>query len=248
VDALHCIYKWAGSTEHLNLILAVSTVILAILAVAIAFLTLSYMRGRDLEVDTRSGWIEIHKAMINLRVQRAFVMLQLGALGGGENVKGYTLASAQLRAQLDRLNDDPLVVAIAEFLDNNILATQWQTPQFEKEFDAFVHKVAFKARPDAIDKGERMSDTPLRDRLRDLNTKAYYLLVALSFVYGTSSGSRRLKAALTLTALVAVVPVQDYIEKVSSLEWVRRFKILGLILALACTLWWVWTVTPATAK
>jgi hypothetical protein len=145
MGTLYCIYKWAGTTEHLTLSIAGLTVLLAILAVVVALQTLSYMRGRDFEVDTRSGWIEIHKAMINLRVHRSLIMLQGGAYSsagsnaGEERIRDYTLASAQLRAQLDRLNDDPLVVAIAEFLDSNILAAQWQTLQFEKGFDAFLH-------------------------------------------------------------------------------------------------------------
>jgi hypothetical protein len=115
------------------------------------------MRGRDLELDTRNGWIEIHKAMINLRVQRALVMLQNSALDayimtGSPNaaegpIRDYTLAAAQLRAQLDRLNDDPLIVAIADFLDRNILTAQWQTSEYETRFDAFVHSVAMKSRP-----------------------------------------------------------------------------------------------------
>jgi hypothetical protein len=93
-----------------------------------------------------------------------------------------------------------------------------------------------------------MSETALRDRLRDLNTKAYYLLVALSFVYGTSSGSRWLRAALALTAVVAVLPLQDYIKTAPMLELVRKFKIIGLGFALFCTLWWVFTATPASTK
>jgi hypothetical protein len=51
----------------------------------------------------------------------------------------------------------------------------------------------------------------VRERLRDLDTKAYYLLVALSFLYfgktGTHAASLALKLALTLTCIVAVIPV-----------------------------------------
>jgi hypothetical protein len=151
------------STEKLNLWLAAAATLLTAVAVVltgvalkVASKTLNYMRGRDLEVDTRTGWIEIHKAMVNLRVQRSFVMLAQSAMGaylaGGPNqaeerIRSYTLAAAQLRGQLDRLNDDPLVVEVAEFLDENISTTQWQTAEYEKAFDAFVHKVAFKSRP-----------------------------------------------------------------------------------------------------
>ena len=81
---------------------------------------------------------------------------------------------------------------------------------------------------------------PIRDRIRDLNTKGYYLLVALSFIYRASVRSPLLKLAFTLTALATVVPVQDYIESAPWLERIRLSKVIGLILALACTLWWMW--------
>ena len=90
------------------------------------------------------------------------------------------------------------------------------------------------------------SDTELlRNRLRDLNTKSYYLLVALSFIYGTSTGSYWLKSALALTALAAVPPVQDYVTSMRGLERIRKFKIGFLYAALFCTLWWIASATPA---
>jgi hypothetical protein len=143
------------STENLNLLLATVTVVLAILAVVVAIQTLRYMRGRDLEVDTRNGWIEIHKAMVNLRVQRAFVMSQRGAMGAygpgpnqfEERKRDYDLATAQLRGQLDRLNDDPLILKLAAFLDDNKQMEQWQTDEYDKKFDAFAQSVAMKSRP-----------------------------------------------------------------------------------------------------
>lgn len=143
------------STENLNLLLAALTVLLAVFATAVALQTLTYMRRRDLELDTRNGWIEIHKAMVNLRVRRELVMLPAkmdvlnssGAWNTGSLVSDYTLASAQLRGQLDRLNDDPLIVELAAFLEANIATAQWQTPQYQTEFDSFAHKVAMKSRP-----------------------------------------------------------------------------------------------------
>jgi len=64
----------------------------------------------------------------------------------------------------------------------------------------------------------------IRERLKDLNTKAYYLLVALSFLYykRADAAATSLKVALTLTALVAVAPVQDWVESDRKLEWIRR--------------------------
>jgi hypothetical protein len=91
-----------------------------------------------------------------------------------------------------------------------------------------------------------MTDTvPIRERLKDLNTKAYYLLVALSFIYRTSSGSWSLKCALTLTALVAVLPVQDYVKSTSWLECIRALKVLGLAASLFFALFWIWTARAA---
>jgi hypothetical protein len=131
-------------------------VMLGARAYQVSKITLAYMRGRDLEVDTRTGWIEIHKAMVNLRVQRTLVMLQRGAMGAysssapnpfEERVRDYVLATAQLRGQLDRLNDDPLILELAKFLDDNKLMDQWQMDEYEKQFDAFAQSVAMKSRP-----------------------------------------------------------------------------------------------------
>jgi|SRR5579863_3513758 len=87
----------------------------------------------------------------------------------------------------------------------------------------------------------------IRGRLKDLNTKAYYLLVALSFIYRTSSGSSLLKWAFTLTAVVAVLPVQDYVPS-AFLSCIRLLKVIGLLAALICALFWIWTAagSPAT--
>jgi hypothetical protein len=94
------------TTENLNLCLAGAAIGLTFLAFVVALKTLDYMRNRDLEMDTRSGWIEIHKAMINLRVQREFILLpnKMAAVGvpapisAASSIKDYTLAAAQLRA------------------------------------------------------------------------------------------------------------------------------------------------------
>jgi hypothetical protein len=148
--------------DVLTLLFAGLSVLFAALAVLFGYLawrigkfTLTYMQGRDLELDTRNGWIAIHKAMINLRVQREFIMAPgrwalLGIpapINSEDGIKDYTLAAAQLRGQLDRLNDDPVIVNLAEFLDANILTAQWQTEKFQQDFDAFVHDVALKSRP-----------------------------------------------------------------------------------------------------
>jgi hypothetical protein len=89
-----------------------------------------------------------------------------------------------------------------------------------------------------------MADTvallPIRERIKDLNTKGYYLLVALSFVYSTDSGSRLLKSAFTLTAVAAVFPVQDYITSAAWLERLRALKVIFLGAALVLIVFWIW--------
>ena len=85
----------------------------------------------------------------------------------------------------------------------------------------------------------------IRERIRDLNTKAYYLLVALSFIYRTSFESHSLKWAFTLTALAAVLPVQDYVKSRFLLECFRALKAIALTIALVCAIFWIWTA-PAT--
>jgi len=155
-----CLLKWFGSwllsKDGLTVLFAGLAVLFGALAFVISLITLTYMRGRDLEVDTRNGWIEIHKAMVNLRVQRMLVMLpaaMMAAFGvtapvnSADSIKDYTLGAAQLRGQLDRLNDDPLVVEIGNFLDANKATTDWQTAKYETDFDAFAKRVAAKSRP-----------------------------------------------------------------------------------------------------
>jgi hypothetical protein len=157
---LHCFAKWIN-TERLNILLAALNILLAALTLFMAWVafklsrrTLTYMKERDFELDTRNGWIEIHKAMVNLRTLGALVRFpsSLGSysqsMGHADAVvENYTLARSQLLGQLDRLNDDPLLDQISEFLKANLLTQDWQTDRFEKRFDTFAQQVALKSRP-----------------------------------------------------------------------------------------------------
>lgn len=89
---------------------------------------------------------------------------------------------------------------------------------------------------------------PIRDRLTQLNTKAYYLLVALSFLYRPEP-VLAYKLAITFTAVVAVLPVQDYFY--TSGLWLGRLRVLKVILltaALFCTIWWIWHIPSAFSR
>ena len=87
---------------------------------------------------------------------------------------------------------------------------------------------------------------PIRERIKNLNTKLYCLLVALSFVYRTDSGSRLLKSAFTLTAIAAVLPIQDYIKSALWLEGFRTLKVIFLGVALVLTVFWIWEAGATT--
>ena len=85
----------------------------------------------------------------------------------------------------------------------------------------------------------------VKKRLGDLNTKAYYLLVALSFLcfHRSAPGggiSLSLKLALTLTSIAAVLPLQDFAKKLAWLRFAQWFKVSLLFAALICTLLWIW--------
>jgi hypothetical protein len=89
--------------------------------------------------------------------------------------------------------------------------------------------------------------TCVRKRLGDLDTKGYYLLVALSFIYRSGPEAWLLKLAFTLTALAVVAPVQDFTESDWWLRRMRDGKTLFLYGAMICALLWIWcshTGTP----
>lgn len=83
----------------------------------------------------------------------------------------------------------------------------------------------------------------VRKRLESLNTKAYYLLVAFSFLYFRQQTSPTVpfKLALTLTSVAAILPVQDFLsESDVALECARWAKVSLLFAALLFTVWWIW--------
>jgi len=93
---------------------------------------------------------------------------------------------------------------------------------------------------------ETVAQPSITERLKDLDTKAYYLLVALSFIYARAVGARPIKWAFILTVAVGIVPVQDYVKSRILLEVIRALKVLGLIAPSTFMLFWIWrTGTPS---
>ena len=86
----------------------------------------------------------------------------------------------------------------------------------------------------------------IRKRLGDLDTKGYYLLVALSFIYRSGPQAWLLKLAFTLTALAVVAPVQDFTESGWWLRRMRDGKTLFLYGAMICALFWIWRSQTGT--
>ena len=88
-----------------------------------------------------------------------------------------------------------------------------------------------------------MDTDTIRKRLGELNTKAYYLLVALSFLFAKnvmlSLKFPFLPLAIGLTAFVAVVPLQDYFESERALSRIRWLKVVLLSAAFLSTLLWL---------
>jgi hypothetical protein len=87
---------------------------------------------------------------------------------------------------------------------------------------------------------ETVPRASIRDRLGDLDTKGYYLLVALSFIYRSGSTSFLLKLAFSLTAAAVIPPIQDATESAFWLKRIRDTKIALLMGGLACALVWIW--------
>lgn len=84
----------------------------------------------------------------------------------------------------------------------------------------------------------------VKARLMALNTKGYYLLVALTFLYTKSeTPAFSLKAAVVLTITAAVPPLQDFwADSYAWLNAVRCFKAIFLWLAFFSTLFWAFCV------
>jgi hypothetical protein len=130
----------------------IGPVLIALLALFVAWQALSYARFRDRELDKRNEWIQIHKAIVNVRVYRSFAVSPLdtevwdipAALNESRSrVRDYVLAHSQLRAELERVGDDPLITKLAAFLDSD---NQWREPDFETTLDSLSQEVALKSR------------------------------------------------------------------------------------------------------
>lgn len=127
--------------------------IVAVLTLAVAIWTVLYMYSHDAKAD----WVEIHKAMMTVRVARNAGISKrsaMGAYGVGPNAfderkNEFETAVVQLRGQLARRDDEPLTANIRTLLDQNMQPSdpnKWLSDEFGKAFDKLAEEVAAKAR------------------------------------------------------------------------------------------------------
>ena len=125
------------------------TIEVTIVGLIVSWLQLRYMQRRDKELDIRNGWTETHKLMMNFRFKRELLNQQEFATypKSLEVVPAVSESLHQLKGQLDRMPDCPLVEQLADFLHTNWEADKWRSVDFEKPFDAYAKQVALLSRP-----------------------------------------------------------------------------------------------------
>ncbi|MGO8720961.1 MAG: hypothetical protein ACLQMO_17365 [Acidobacteriaceae bacterium] len=126
------------------------TIEVAVVGLIVSWLQLRYMKRRDHELDIRNGWVEIHKLMRTFRFKRELLLNK-------ENLKqsnrsGFDMDALEslhnLKGQLDRMPDGPLVDQIADLLRKNWQYHQWKAKPFEAAFDQYAREVALLTRPE----------------------------------------------------------------------------------------------------
>ena len=123
---------------------------IAVLGVIIAWRQLSYAKNRDKALDIRKSWGKIHETMVEFRFRREMLNNPPPWANEPDAVAlAATLAALALnniRGQLDRTPDSPLVTEITDFLEDNLTAAKWRANDFIGPFDKFAHEAALKAR------------------------------------------------------------------------------------------------------
>ena len=123
------------------------TIEIAAVGAIIAGLQLRYAKKRDRSLDIRNSWEKIHKAMFEFRLRREVLNNpKLYAKENGLAALETFEALHNLKGQLDRTPDSPLVIEITNFLDDNSSVEKWRADDFAARFDVFAHEAALKAR------------------------------------------------------------------------------------------------------
>ena len=119
---------------------------IAMVGTFIAWRQLSYAKKRDNAIDIRNSWEKIHKAMLKFRFRRVV----LNHPSDGARILAWLSEAIEalykIKGQLDRTPDSPLVIEIANFLDDHEEAEKWRSDAFAEGFDKFVHEAALRSR------------------------------------------------------------------------------------------------------
>jgi hypothetical protein len=127
---------------------AIVTIEIAIVGLIVSWLQLRYMQQRDRDIDTRDGWTQTHRMMMTFRFKRELLNDPNLAFPQSAEAARVALESLHnLKGQLDRMPDGPLVKQMAEFLHANQDAGRWRSHDFEKPFDDLAKQAAYLARP-----------------------------------------------------------------------------------------------------
>jgi hypothetical protein len=126
------------------------TIEVAVVGLIVSWLQLRYMKRRDHELDIRNGWVEIHKLMRTFRFKRE--LLNNKESLNQPNSSAFAMEALEslhnLKGQLDRMPDGPLVDQIADLLRKNWQSDQWRAKPFEVVFDNYARQVALLTRPE----------------------------------------------------------------------------------------------------
>ena len=106
------IWKWAQAAFPSAFV----AIEVAMVGLFVSWLQLRYVRLRDKNLDTRNGWTDMHKAMLAFRFKREMLNQSPGVY---PEIRDAMVAVSEslhnLRGQLDRMPDSPLVEQISEF-------------------------------------------------------------------------------------------------------------------------------------
>jgi hypothetical protein len=123
------------------------TIEIAIVGLIVSWWQLRYAKKRDRAIDARNSWTELHKLMTSFRFKRELLnQTELTYPKFGEAILVASESLHDLKGQIDRMADSPLVNQIAGFLIDHWQAEKWRSSDFQKQFDEYARQVAFLTR------------------------------------------------------------------------------------------------------
>lgn len=118
---------------------------IALVGAFIALRQLSYAKKRDKAIDIRNSWEKIHKAMLEFRFRRFLLNHPPGHKSTMALASEAMESLHNIKGQLDRTPDSPLVTEIATFLNDHESAEQWRSDAFADRFDQLAKEAALKS-------------------------------------------------------------------------------------------------------